>query len=583
MQTILGPFHPDLENAFVDEILRHKKADLLCPLLVLTPSDLLRRRLKILLSRERRLSLLNVQLLTFYQLSLRLHAESNGAPLELRSDLFLEEALRQIIRTRQPGAEPFAGIEDRAGGCAALWQTLRDLRDGLVDPAVALEALGEGHFSQRASERTSQLLVLLQTFQQFCRQQKITDPSDSDPLRHRTSSGVELLETIWPDFLLRFLRSDADSDRFFLRRRAPLSDHAVFSASARPSRVMKRGASPSVSMSAMFRDTTPSPRPEPETQIALPADARLFDDNKERKYSDFPKHWHCRIVDTFGIHDEVATAAKEILRLVDDGEMQFHEIAVVARSLEAYGPIVKDIFHKHRIPLAGTLEESLVQFPLSKAVILLLNLPAKNFLRGQVIDLLSSPYFQFNNIAGDRSSPRPDLWDLATRELAICKGAAEWRRLRRYNHHDLTLRQISADDEPRVIRILARELTSLANIVETLVADLGQISPQASWQEYVAAWKTLLKKYLGIAPAAETTAPGIDMEPGAEIIAVLDQLAGLDHVENRVALMILPYLSALAGTLRRNGGSAQSRWCHGAQRHRGAWPIVPRAVCPRHE
>ncbi len=108
--------------------------------------------------------------------------------------------------------------------------------------------------------------------------------------------------------------------------------------------------------------------------------------------------------------------------------------------------------------------------------------------------------------------------------------------MRRYNRHDLTLRQISADDEPRIIRILARELTSLANIVETLVADLTQLSPQASWQEYVVAWKTLLKKYLGIAPAAETTAPGVGTEPGAEIIAVLDQLAGLDRVENRVAL-----------------------------------------------
>ena len=134
----------------------------------------------------------------------------------------------------------------------------------------------------------------------------------------------------------------------------------------------------------------------------------------------------------------MATAAKEILGLVDDGKMQFHEIGVVARSLESYGPIVKDIFHKHRIPLAGTLEESLVQFPLTKAVILLLNLPAKDFLRGQVIDLLSSPYFQFNehrwrSLVGSR----PDLWDLATRELAICKGVAEWRRLRRYNHHDL--------------------------------------------------------------------------------------------------------------------------------------------------
>ena len=80
MQTILGPFHPDLENGLVEEILKHKSADLLTPLLILTPSDLLRRRLKILLTRERRLALLNVQLLTFYQLSLRLHAESNGAP-----------------------------------------------------------------------------------------------------------------------------------------------------------------------------------------------------------------------------------------------------------------------------------------------------------------------------------------------------------------------------------------------------------------------------------------------------------------------------------------------------------------------
>ena len=129
MRTILGPFHPDLENALVDEICQFKTGDRLTPLLILTPSDLMRRRLKILLSRERGLSLLNVQLLTFYQLSLRLRAERTSAPPELHDDLFFEEALRQIIRARQPGAEPFAGIEDRAGGCAALWQTLRDLRD----------------------------------------------------------------------------------------------------------------------------------------------------------------------------------------------------------------------------------------------------------------------------------------------------------------------------------------------------------------------------------------------------------------------------------------------------------------------
>src|SRR3990172_4392234 len=144
MQTILGPFHPYLENALAEEISKYKNADPLCPLLVLLPSEVLRRRLKILLARECGLALVNLELLTFFQLSLRLFAEVNGAAVPLlRDDLFFEEVLRQLIRSRQPGAEAFAAIEERAGGCAGLWQTLRDLRDGIVDPEVALEALRE--------------------------------------------------------------------------------------------------------------------------------------------------------------------------------------------------------------------------------------------------------------------------------------------------------------------------------------------------------------------------------------------------------------------------------------------------------
>src|SRR5258705_6050026 len=106
MQTILGPFNPDLEDSLVEEILKYKDADLLSPLLILTPSALLRRRFKILLSRERRLALLNVQLLTFYQLALRLQAESSGTAVEPRTHLFLEEALRPINRSRQTRAAP---------------------------------------------------------------------------------------------------------------------------------------------------------------------------------------------------------------------------------------------------------------------------------------------------------------------------------------------------------------------------------------------------------------------------------------------------------------------------------------------
>ena len=535
MRTILGPFHPDLENAFVDEISKYKQADLLCPLLILTPSDMLRRRLKILLSRERRLSLLNVHLLTFHQLSLRLQDESGATPPEPRSDLFLEEALRQIIRTRQPGAEPFAGIEERAGGCAALWQTLRDLRDGWVDPMVSLEALGEGHFSRRASERTSQLLVLLRTFQQFCRQQKIADSSDSNrnAIERAPSSsflkqfrqvfyyGFYDLTQIQVDFFHAIARHYPTTLFFPLLTAKPAHDAWSFA-----ERFYERYVQGYNALTAE----------ELASETVLPATAHLFDDVKARAYSDLPTHWQCQIASSFGVNDEVAAAAKEIFELVKAGGMQFHEIGVVTRSLEVYGQIIKNTFHQHRIPLAGTLEEPLVQFPLTKAVILLLNLTAKDFLRSQVIDLLSSPYFQFQKVAGDPSTARPDLWDLATRELAICKGAAEWRRLRRYSHRDLVLSQISDDDEPRVIRIKSAQLTSLAGIVESLMADLLQLPAQASWQKYASAWKALLKRYLGIVPASETTAPRAKPQPHQEILNVLDQLAGLDNVENRVAL-----------------------------------------------
>jgi ATP-dependent helicase/nuclease subunit B len=535
MQTILGPFHPDLEDALINAVLKHKGADLLSPLLILVPSDWLRRRLKIVLSRERRLSLLNVQLLTFYQLSLRLQAERGGAPVELRSDLFLEEALRQIIRTRRPGTEPFAGIEERAGGCAALWQTLRDLRDGLVDPAVALEALGEGHFSRRASERTSELLVLLQSFREFCQEKKIADQSDlarvatnQIPLSRFLKQFAQVfyygfydLTQIQVDFFHAVARHYPTTLFFPLLPVRPSHDAWRFA-----ERFYERYVQGHITESAQ----------QLPSQTALPGAARLFDEVKVRTYSDFSKEWQCLIVNTFGIHDEVAAAAKEILRLVDDGKMQFHEIGVVARSLESYGQIVKDIFHKHRIPIAGTLEEPLAQFPLTKAVILLLNLPAKDFLRSQVIDLLSTPYFQLQNFASDRTPPRPDLWDLATRELAICKGVAEWRRLRRYSHRDLVLSQISDDDEPRVIRIGSAQLAFLADIVEALVAALIQLPLQASWQEYAAAWKGMLKKYLGIVSIAETTAPTVQPGPSEEILNVLDQLAALDSVENRVTL-----------------------------------------------
>jgi ATP-dependent helicase/nuclease subunit B len=542
MKTVLGPFHPHLENALVEKIRLYKADNPLLPLLILVPSDSLRRRLKVLLTREQTLSLVNLQLLTFHQLSLRLSSEVKGANLTiLRDDLFLEEVLRQIIRTKQPGTEVFAGIEERAGGCAALWQTLRDLRDGMVEPAVALEALREGQFAARTRERTSHLLALLQTLGLFCKEKSIEDHSDLDkltteraPLSRFLSQFAQIfyygfydLTQIQVDLFHAIVQNYPATLFFPLLRMQP--SHEGWSFAERFYERYIQGRTGSSAMTNLGEN--------PAREDTLLSTFRLFDQVGDRPYAPLPKKWRCQILNAFGIHDEVGAAAKEILRLMADDGMTFNDIGVVARSLDIYGPPIKEIFHNHRIPMTGVIEEPLLQFPLTKAVILLLNLPAKDYLRTQVIDLLSSPYFQLDSSGMENILPRPDMWDLATRELAICKGIQEWRRLQDHTTRDLILSQVSHDDEPRVIRIAAAQIRGLANIFNEISIDLETLPPQASWSHYVSAWKERLKKYLGISSGSDE----MELENSedlvrAEILAVLDRLAGLDLVRANTSL-----------------------------------------------
>jgi ATP-dependent helicase/nuclease subunit B len=538
MQTILGPFHPYLETALVDEFLKHKREDRLCPLLILVPSDLLRRRLKVLLAREKALTSINVQLLTFHQLSLKLFAEVNGpTPPILRDDRYFEEVLRHIIGTRHAGAETFAGLQERAGGCAALWQTLRDLRDAMVDPAPVLEALGEGHFSRQNNDRTFNLLSVFDTLERFCAEKGIQDYSDLHKIAAARASVSKFLQQfvrifyygfydltqIQLDFFNAVAQSFPTTLLFPLLEVAPRHEGWGF-AERFFQRYIRGRTGGSSAVLNLIRESGP--------KDSLPATFQLFDQMIGRPYTPLPDTWRCKVFNAFGAYDEVAAAAKEILRLVGDEAITFEEIGVVARSLEGYGAIIKEVFRAHEIPIAGSLEDPMVQFPLVKAAILLLNLPARNYLRAQVIDLISSPYFRFNSRGGTEA--RTDLWDLASRELGICKGLEEWNRLQRYFNRDLLLPQRSSDDQPRSIRVPAAQIRALAQIVEQLSGDLRRLPEQASWSHYANQWKQLLGQYLGIFAQDETQS--LDSLIAGEILTVLDRIAGLDIVQPQISL-----------------------------------------------
>ena len=75
LRVITGRFHPDLERALVDHLTRAKAIDPLAPIAIFVPSKSLADRLRALFAAEHRLSLLNLHVLTFHQLALRLAGE----------------------------------------------------------------------------------------------------------------------------------------------------------------------------------------------------------------------------------------------------------------------------------------------------------------------------------------------------------------------------------------------------------------------------------------------------------------------------------------------------------------------------
>src|SRR5688500_18830319 len=151
LRVITGPFHPDLEQALVEEIKSLKAADPLTPFTLVVPSDPLRRRLKRLLCIEHQLALFDVHFFTFHQLAIQLLQEAGVDYLSrIRPEFFYREIVHQLLLKPalrgSDGAEasaPWTDLAEMPGVWGALLATLNDLKDAKVDPERALDALSQ--------------------------------------------------------------------------------------------------------------------------------------------------------------------------------------------------------------------------------------------------------------------------------------------------------------------------------------------------------------------------------------------------------------------------------------------------------
>ena len=583
MNIVLGPFHPHLEEALVRELVARKADDPWAPVLVVVPSDGIRRRLAWHLAAERRLTLVNVSILTFHQLSRRLVAEAaDGHAPDLVDDRAFEELLRVVIERGEPRGV-FAGVAATPGGCSALWQTLRDLKDARMSPEALADAVGDSLFAPEDRPRLSALAAVYREVFAAARSAGWIDYTDLDALAaDAAATSAYLTAQRFVAYYGFYDLTQAQYDVF--RAVAGRVETTLYfplvpghPAWVFAGRFFERYAlglarrAPTVLASSVTVDRCFPPSPPSRLFAREAAFVRHARDDALPASADRPAAsgpTAC-MLRCSGPGDEVATCAKEILRLVEEEGVAFHEIGVIARSLEPYAAIVAREFACHGIPFATSARRPLVRFPAAQAVLRFLRVADGEPDRQDVIDLLSSASFRVEPfVAGgtaqrestiDRHArrestiyrhARPALWDALAREAGVERGFEAWERVRR---------MIGPGGEAgRAPSGRGAQAAVVLRIVDGLRRLCDGLPESASGLDHATAWRGVLATVLGLAaedddgesaPRESTIDRHAREDPGNEravidaLLAALDAPALLDRV--RPALSRRAYVDAV--------------------------------------
>ncbi len=519
LRIVTGPFHPDLEQALADDLRQCKAADPLASLAIVVPSSLLVARLRELLVLEQGLPLLNVHVLTFHQFALRLYDEQRAlqedeppAPsLTVVSDLFFEEVLSRMARILVPGGEALSLSSLAPGAWAALWATIRDLKDASVDPDTALRGVAEGLFEPEDAQALRNLFTLYAALVETARLVGAAGVED-------VSSGV----APWVPasrFLAGLKRVCYYGFYDLTQVQLSLFEQVVRHASV--TLYFPLSPDPAYSFAQRFYDRHLQLLASPTSQAVPSSKRKAFIEGGE---GDQPQ---VCVISTIGSDDELTIACKEILTLVETGGYRFEEIGVVARTLEPYRNHLRRTFDQHRVPFVTTAVAPVMQEPVAKAVVQLAQLARGGFYRATVMDLVTSPYYRWDPFSDGRVAPRPDLWQVIVRTLGISRGEEEWHRLE-------TAPQVTVwaggeedpDDETGgPVNIPPEQVRLLAQVVSRLIRDCRALPARGGIRALGEAFAQLLASHLAI-PGLTTPVP-LDQEggPGPALVGRVIQTA----------------------------------------------------------
>jgi len=178
-RIITAPFHPDLECRLADEVRSAKRDDPLRPLAILVPSHQLARRVKWLLAVEEGLTLLDVHVLTFHQLAVKVISDVRPEAMpHAVNPAFREQLLRSLVYRAIPGVDVFRDWTEMHGVWAGVWATIQDLKESGVETSVLMSAIDEGLLGGEDPTRLRAVLHLHDAVLQTDQALGIADESD---------------------------------------------------------------------------------------------------------------------------------------------------------------------------------------------------------------------------------------------------------------------------------------------------------------------------------------------------------------------------------------------------------------------
>lgn len=436
------------------------------PLILLVPEQATFQAEQALLGSGRLKGIMRAQVLSFQRLAWRVSLKAGGFALPPLSDLGKQMVLRALLEKRREDLRLFHQVADKPGFIERVAGSIRELRSYRQGPESLrrqldqLEAEGLGETSLGA--KLHDLALVMGELQRYV-QGRFTDPDEYLTVLAARLEESRLLEgaEVWVDGFNGFTPQELAVLGAILRS----ARQVHISLCIAPGQLYKAGGhhSPADLFHPVL--TTYDQLMQLAAESGVPAAPPLLLTEGHR-FRGAPELAHVerylfrqsappmpgapariRLVEAQNRREEVAAAAREILRLVREEGLRYREIAVIARNLDGYGDLAATVFAEHGIPAFIDRRRTVAHHPLVELLRAALEVVVQDWAYGPVFRYLKT------DLTGV-SRAEIDLLENYVIEHGIrgraWQQAEPWQYLRRY-----TLEEEDAEPGPAQQALLA--------------------------------------------------------------------------------------------------------------------------------